>query len=283
MPRFDGLRLGILCAVAAAAYALGAATVRWNLPPYREYQAYVSSTRIGGFSDTRQKTPVPCPAAGARTAVLLALGQSNAANSGAFAPARHAASGVVNVFDGRCFTAGDPLLGGDGAGTSIWPHLGDRLLATGAYDAVVVAVFAVNDTPLHRWVDERAFGRHLDQIAESLRRASLMPTAILWAQGEADARIGTTTEDYVNQFQRFASGLRSRGLTAPIYLAASTLCARPPEPRIRAARERLIGTNGIVAGPDTDALGFGFRFDGCHFTGDGQARAAELWSAALTR
>src|SRR5215472_10923763 len=58
----------------------------------------------------------PCDPTSPRTAMLVILGQSNAAN---FGSSRQRARRAVDNFDpasGKCFAAADPLLGADGAG-----------------------------------------------------------------------------------------------------------------------------------------------------------------------
>ena len=65
------------------------------------------------FRDTSQRTKVPCRA-DAGTAVLITLGQSNAAN---YALKRYTPKHEVlnfDLYDGHCYKAQDPLLGASG-------------------------------------------------------------------------------------------------------------------------------------------------------------------------
>lgn len=39
--------------------------------------------------------------------------------------------------------------------------------------------------------------------------------------------------------------------------------------------------NDVWLGPDTDQLGGGLRQDGCHFSGEGLNKAAQVWAAAI--
>jgi hypothetical protein len=79
------------------------------------------------------------------------------------------------------------------------------------------------------------------------------------------------------------AGLRSLGVTAPLFVAQSTICCGPRNDVIREAQRSVIDpAQAIFPGPDTDALGFEHRWDDCHFSTSGLRRAAELWLEALT-
>jgi hypothetical protein len=38
---------------------------------------------------------------------------------------------------------------------------------------------------------------------------------------------------------------------------------------------------GIFAGPDTDLLGYAYRYDGCHFSTEGLEAYADAWLTAI--
>ena len=67
------------------------------------------------------------------------------------------------------------------------------------------------------------------------------------------------------------------------YVAVASRCGkvRRYEP-VRAAQIALRDPAGrIYAGPDTDTLGLGDRYDGCHFSTEGTEKAAGLWWEAI--
>src|SRR6202021_3376879 len=85
----------------------------------------------------------PCAPVGDSVAMIVALGQSNAANYGT---GRYAATEAVDNFDpesGRCFAAIDPLLGADGSGSSFVTRLGDILIQSGEFKRAIVVSIAV--------------------------------------------------------------------------------------------------------------------------------------------
>src|ERR1700733_7885122 len=73
----------------------------------------------------------PCAPVDDSVAIIVVLGQSNAANYGT---GRYAATEAVDNFDpesGKCFSAVDPLLAADGSGSSFVKRLGAILVQFG--------------------------------------------------------------------------------------------------------------------------------------------------------
>jgi len=113
-----------------------------------------------------------------------------------------------------------------------------------------------------------------------MREAGLDPTHVLWHQGEGNNL--DPPESYRAAFLGVLSTIRRDGVRAPVFVAQATVCRLPQDEGIRAAQRDLVDpAKGIFAGPDTDQLGEGFRYDGCHFNGEGGKRVADLWLSAL--
>ena len=94
----------------------------------------------------------------------------------------------------------------------------------------------------------------------------------------------TSGDAYTKQFDTLYQSIRARGVSASVNVSMTTLCQdAAPNQELRAAQQKLWSTAGIRPGPDTDSLGYGFRWDGCHFTPEGRAAAARLWADALLR
>jgi hypothetical protein len=219
--------------------------------------------------------------AGKRVIVALVIGQSNAGNSGESAV--DAGDGVYAFHEGRIYTARDPLPGATGSGGTVWTRLGPKLLERGVADAVVFAPVVVGGTPIERWAPGGDLHPTILSAVDALFRAGLPPTHILWHQGESDADRDTPADRYVERFQSILQALRERGADAPAYVALATHCRlHRPDPAIRQAQRALVdATAGVFAGPDTDQLGYAYRYDGCHFTDEGLEAHADLWLAAL--
>jgi hypothetical protein len=215
--------------------------------------------------------------------VALVLGQSNAANHGN--ERRRSRQNVFSYYRGTCYEAMDPLPGGSGGGGSVWTRLGDRLIARGSFTSVVFAPVAVIGTSIAEWRSDAALARSLTETIRGLEKQGLHITHVLWHQGEADAKAGTSEDEYMRSFDAVAARLRSEGVTAPIYVSLASRCfgvelGLP----VRLAQARLSSVSpSILRGPDTDTLDYRFRYDGCHFSADGLELAADLWLQSLVR
>lgn len=214
-----------------------------------------------------------------RRLVLLCLGQSNAANYGS---ARSQAGPKVYAFaGGRLYVAKDPLPGGDGYGGSIWTRLGARIAATGDYDAVVFAVAAQGSSYAADWAAGGSRHAQLTTTLEALASANLRPDAVLWVQGEQEAREAhTSAAAYAAQVRAVAAECRRVAPHAPFYVAVASFGAETNE-QIPLAQRQLTAEPGFAAGPDLDQLRGPYRSDGIHFNEDGLQAAAERWFEAL--
>lgn len=250
-----------------------------------------------GFNDVTAKTQVSCAPfqqADSRTAVLFTFGQSNSANN---VSDRYFASEAVanfNPFDGQCYRAEDPLLGATMEDGSVWGRMADGLIAQGAYDRVLIVAIGVGGSWIDRWTVGGDLHPRLLYGLDRLAAQGITPTHMLWHQGEADKRRGTSQQAYVDAFTHMTEAIRAHGVTAPLYPAQATWCnmfdsadaadERAAAAPVRAAQAQLPDViEGVFAGPDTDTLtGKLYRYDNCHFNGYGARAHAQLWVQALT-
>lgn len=210
--------------------------------------------------------------------VLLSLGQSNAGNHGS-GPEPTEGS-IKLIADGKCVLAGDPLPGATGTGGSIWRHLPGLLAQEPGVPPVVLSVLAVDATTIADWTaPESPLTDRLRSHIASMKRQGLPPDLVLWQQGEADARAGTTERNYAAALKRLADNLNKAGSDAPIVLARSTICLSVRDTGIRTAIEKTVASDHrFRLGPDTDTLiGNAYR-NGCHLTTSGLQSAARMWT-----
>jgi len=212
---------------------------------------------------------VPCPKQTERTMVALTFGQSNAANSGGY---RHRAKpSVINLYDGKCFAAQDPLLGSEGVRGSVWGLMGDLL--TDQFDYVILIPAAVGGVTVQAWNRELA-DRLKERIAQPYRI-----THFLWHQGEANWH--TDPDAYARELRRLADTAHTYA-AAPFFVSVASVCNTPPDPKIGAAQRSVIDPAAqILLGPNTDALATEDRRDGCHFSKLGQEKVARMWAYAI--
>ncbi len=274
----------------AAAYGYGAASHkhRWIPTPQieRALRRAVWLVRPQrGFRDTSGRTRVDCTdLQSPRTAVLLTLGQSNAANEAEPAPIDTSGVYNFNFFDGRCYAAADPLLGTTGDGGSVWTHVARGLLDAGTFERIVLAPIAVGGSSIRRWIpgDGDLFAR-IPATQAGLVAAGLPPTHVLWHQGESDVRM--SPDEYVRDFAALLAGIRDAGIEAPVWVAQASICKNRGSEALRAAQRHIAETlPGVRQGPNTDTLDrFVWRRDLCHFSSEGLVRHAALWVNALQR
>jgi hypothetical protein len=222
----------------------------------------------------------PCPDLHDKaTLVLVALGQSNAGNHGG---APSASDHGVQLVAGRCYRIADPLADATGAGGSIWSRLASALGHRGTERPLVLVLLAVESTRAAEWTARTKIAARLDDLLHDLASRGVAVSAILWQQGEADARAGTSRGAYVADLEAVIRRIRGAGIDAPVLLAHSTRCGPAVTTPIREARiEVASAMSNVRIGPDTDRLDDSYRVDGCHFTAQGLDAAARDWHQAL--
>lgn len=215
---------------------------------------------------------------------LLILGQSNAGNHGL--QAFKTQGKVTNFWRGDYFRAEDPLLGGSSTGGSVWVRMADYLLAgSDQVDEIRLSVLTVDASSIQDWLSSSRINFELERLVKDLQSADAHIDYILWVQGERDNVIGTSQTDYETgllQFQARLTSLMNRSL--PLVVATSTFCRQyPASNRIAAAINILAKTEParFIKGPSSDDLGWEYRYDGCHFSGEGQDVMAQRWAKFL--
>ncbi|MBB2820003.1 UNVERIFIED_ORG: hypothetical protein GGD59_003266 [Rhizobium esperanzae] len=234
------------------------------------------------------KTAVPCPTQTDRTAVLLLLGQSNAANDGGQRYRSEYGARVVNAFDKRCFIAASPLLGSTDTKGEYWTLLGNELIASGQNDSVILAPLAYSGSEVARWAAGGDLNPVLVDTLKKLQDIGYRVTSVLWVQGEADFVLGTTAEAYQERFLSMVDTLHQHGVEAPVYISIASKCLEPsnggfkehiPDNGIVRAQMALSKSgHGIRQGANTDALLDGDdRYDDCHIGGTGAEKVSRAW------
>ena len=242
------------------------------------------AARVAAIQAPAAVPVVPCWREGDQAPlVLLVLGQSNAGNHGAVPTG---SGQLAQVFVGSgCQMIGAPLPGGTGRRGSIWSGLPAQLRRLGLERPVVIALLAVDATSMEEWAaGSGPLAARLDQTVKRLHAARLRPDWVLWQQGEADARAGTTDVAYAKGLRQLRSRLRAAGVTAPLLAARSTHCRGADGTGVRAAIGHVAAADGdVLLGPDTDSLTGPYRHGDCHFSQLGLEAAAAMWAQAIAR
>lgn len=242
--------------------------------------------RYGRLASVPGRRETACPAQDARTAVILAAGQSNIANHAA-APVQTAfPDKVFGFYDGRCAPAASPLPGATNVGGEWLTLLGDALIRSGRYDKVVIAPASVGGQPIFRFA-EGDLGVMLDETVTTLAAARYRVTHVIWHQGETDYADETAPDAYRVLFGKIVALLRAGGVDAPIFVSVATYCEpmrswSPDNPIAKVQRALPDAAKNIWPGADSDAFDpKTSRFDNCHLSAAGQAQMARMQAAAI--
>ncbi len=241
--------------------------------------------RYGRLASFPRKKEVRCPAQDARTAVILAMGQSNIANKTEAASRSAFPDRVLGFYRGACMEAASPLLGASGRGGEWLTLLGDALIRSGRYDRVVIIPAAVGGQRIGRFADGN-LGGMLDETVE-FASMTYRVTHAIWRQGESDFSTNTHPNDYRRAFLKMLARLRRKGIEAPVFVSVATYCApmaawRADNPIEKAQKALPDEKLGVWPGVDTDAFDQNVaRFDRCHLSRRGQELAAAGTAKAL--
>lgn len=272
------LRVLAVLAIAAGAFAWGLHAGHTKSFPFALAQrlARLVAPRpieIVRYADTTGRSAAPCP----RDAiVVLAIGQSNAANHLAVAPAPIESPQTFNFHAGRCYRLADPVLGATGTGGSLWPLFADKLSAATGGKAVVMITVAVGGATVDQWLRRPTeFVRHGEQQLAAARAQSLSATLVIWHQGESDGHAGTSASHYGDDLEALIARVRAEpGMAAvPWIVFQASRCGQRSggSAAVRAGQAAVAARVGAIhLAMDTDTLGDGMRTDGCHFNDNGR-------------
>lgn len=248
---------------------------------------------IGKFSlrDKTSKVLVnPTVMKGARVLCLGCAGQSNIANTAQNSYATLNPSQVLNlnIWDGALYEGQNPFMGAsNGTGTAWLGRLGDKLIATGEWDYVVLATIAMGASAIAEHAvggpENLKYGAAFNRIKEigTMIGDDLNIAAWLLMQGEADKDLGTTQANWQVGFQSLRQSIRNRGDEAPIFVAKCTYINGAASPTIRAGQAAVVNSTDVFAGPDTDTLTGANRWDTTHLGDTGGDNAATMWRDTL--
>jgi len=235
------------------------------------------------FRNTLQALRYQQPQNAPGTAVLLTLGQSNSANSGEKSAFYLPRLKVWQLNDENDLSyASEPLSLAAGYGASVWPRLADTLLKTGWAERVVIASVGVGATSVSAWRPSGAMWSRVELAMLNLRRLNLMPTHVLWHQGETDASVTSmSSEEYAGHLSAMIRGLGYLGCNAPVFVSKASYANGKLCEKIREGQRRVIQYDLALPGPDTDTLGHMYRYDNLHFNEMGLNAYAHLWYECL--
>jgi hypothetical protein len=273
-----------LCASAFAAGLYTGAKHMWPLPAFNRLlgnmtNRVIQKDQFGRLLSYPGKTEIACPSQDETTAVLLVIGQSNAAN---YQGQRHKSGDdqVVNFAGGHCYRAASPLLGADGEMGETWTLLGTKLIQSGLYRTVILIPAAVGGSSVSRWAADGDLNTMMIGVIRSARMRYAI-TAVLWDQGAEDFRLHTPEIQYRQNLKSLIDTVRAEGVRAPFFITRCSIGDRDwseDNPISRAQKSLVDDQQAIFDGPNTDhdvtAID---RYDGYHFAATGQEKYTDAW------
>ena len=190
-----------------------------------------------------------------------------------------------NLYDGKCYRATDPLIGASGDGGNFATRLGDILIERGFTERVVLAPIGMGNTRIEDWSFSGVFNRRILVLIRRLFEAAIIPDMVLWQQGEGnvgDNDLGG--HSYCQHLLEVVQTFRDYGISAPFMIALCSLVADPPptSENVRAGQLRAVRSEtGTLLGPDTDRIGYEYRFDRIHMSEGGAQMQAEMWADSI--
>jgi hypothetical protein len=260
----------------------------WPVPQLRqlvatEGRSLVRTDQFGRLLTYPGKIEITCPIQEEKTAVLLLVGQSNAGNHQA---QRHQSADdrVVNFVDGTCYRAASPLLGADGQEGETWTLLGNKLVQSGLYRAVILIPAAVGGSSVRRWAEGGDLNAMLVAVIRAVKSHYTI-NAVLLDQGATDFALGTPEEQYRSDLKSMIDTVRAQGVHVPFFITRCSVGGpnwTEDNPVARAQASLTDSRNAVFDGPNTDRDVTRLdRYDGYHFGASGQEKFASAWMRLL--
>jgi hypothetical protein len=233
------------------------------------------------------KKDVACPQQTKDTAVLLVIGQSNAANHAEKKLNTRYPQHVINYHNGHCYVAQSPLLGATGEQGEFITAVADQLMDRHLYQDVVIVSSAIGGSSITRWQVDGDLNQMLLETLSQIKDYQI--THILWHQGETDFGLSLNETVYAKSFNSLRNSLRDVGVTAPFFIAQATKCGDNPywtqvNP-VTTAQRKLADQPNTVLVANTDALltAKDRRRDLCHLSETGQSKIAAAYAEAIEK
>jgi Carbohydrate esterase, sialic acid-specific acetylesterase len=278
----------ILCVLALGAGVYAGATQTWPLPELKRLYASltnrsIQTDRFGRLLKYPGKSEIACPSQDNMTAVLLVIGQSNAAN---FQGQRYQSEydRVINFAAGHCYRAASPLLGAEGQMGETWTLLGTKLIRSGLYRTVILIPAAVGGSEARRWANGGNLNAMMVEVVQGVK-ARYNITGVLLDQGAADFALHTPEDQYRSDIESLIDTIRAQGVHAPFFITRCSVGGEgwsEDNPIAKAQASLADSQHAVFNGPNTDHDLTPFdRYDGYHFAASGQEKYSDAWIPLL--
>lgn len=222
------------------------------------------------------------------TGIIMAFGQSLVIDQGSkeYVP-KSSAVHQLNPYDGKCYTAREPLVGNWTIGPSNWmTRVADQLIANGTRSRMILLPRAIGSSSVLDWSNAGTLNHRV--AVECLRAKQLgwvgnssVRVAVLWVQGEAEVALGTTQAQYESRYRTVQATMTGMGCDFPWFIAKSSYPSNYAP--VQAAQAALPDGVRTFVGANSDSLtGSNRGADGVHWSDLGLDNNAALWTPILT-
>ena len=216
----------------------------------------------------------------AKDVFILVVGQSISANCN-----QHLFKPVPGVYqitkDGNKIIAEDPFEWGDCSQGSMWIPLGQKIIQNGLSDNVIFMPIGVGGTSVSDWEQGGRAFEMLSNAISIVKEKSISVDYLFWHQGSTDINMSSII--YGRKLNSVLRNLKFSFQPKKIIISQHSRCGYAFDKKISRVQKIISNRHGyhFFAGPDTNALGNEYRFDGCHLNKIGQEKMAELWLASM--
>lgn len=235
----------------------------------------VAQQQYNVFTRINTKRRIDCPKS-AEVEVIVAIGQSNAANTGGHR-FQNSDKKILNFFNGQCFIASDPMLGATENRGSLWIPFAQSYKQE---KTILLVTFAMGATRVDQWLDPADLATHFDQNMAQLDAAGFVPDVFIWVQGESD--ISTKVSDYTHNLKSFLAAIKSKYQNSKIAISGSSYCGGHQSKALRSAQRKVARKLDLIWLGSTDAFNQSqYRYDDCHLSQQGLEKVAKQFSQVL--
>lgn len=171
-------------------------------------------------------------------------------------------------------------------------ELANGLIASGKFTRVIYCLTGIGGTLASQWAPAGIYNSVYTTALKRLRAAGLPITMVLTGQGETESLMGSPTNlAWAANWRQIVLQSRNFGYTGPwffpiqtwINVTGSGFVGRADPTGITQAQQASIVDNskGIYAGPNLDAFGNAYRYDGTHLNSTGGGAWANAWEGVI--
>lgn len=217
---------------------------------------------------------------------FVTIGTSTSSNTvnAIFSPANPTKCLNLSLDNGGIYQCADPLLdcAVPASNTGNWAFdFADQLVTAGKASYVNVMPLGQSNGVAADWKVGGPLAPKLAVAFKRLQARGWSADAVLIQTGENDGAHGTSQAQMTADLASVYTAIRNAGFTCPAILSTTSYILGLTYSAITAAQATAQGNGTFAAGPSTDTVGGGGRYDTTHFNATGRTQVATLWKNSV--